>query len=254
MIETVSSARPALVRIADRPLLRWIPAGIAAVVGLLLTQVNWTRYLDAFDIGARTLLGGFHPDRATFVRLRTFSELGPYVGAVFVAVGLYVAYQRRVGHRDAIRVLLMLAAGLLELGLLKLLFPRSRPNAPWAVLRGESFPSGHTANLAFCVAAALHLIEINRRSRDAWWWSIAVSGTVLSCAVAVTRVYLDRHWATDVTASLTLGIAFWTLAAPRLPRGQAVWVGLLILTAIGVAGGLRIPLTSPTVHLLLGHR
>jgi membrane-associated phospholipid phosphatase len=203
--------------------------------------------LPAFDVAAAGLLGGYHPNRAMFVRVQRFSGLAPYYGAGLVILGMALAYRRRADPSAILGVLLMLAVGLAEMGLLKLLFPRTRPPLFADTLRGESFPSGHTANMAMCVGAALHLIQLARPRRDGWWWATAVVGLLVAVAVALSRVYLARHWATDVTASLAFGFAFWALAAPRAKRGQAIWVILFLATSVAIGLGVRIPLPSPAL-------
>jgi membrane-associated phospholipid phosphatase len=63
-----------------------------------------------------------------------------------------------------------------------------------------SFPSGHTA-FAFTAATILHR-EYGERSI---WYSIG--GYTTATAVALMRVWQDRHWVPDVLVSSAIGIA-----------------------------------------------
>ena len=64
-----------------------------------------------------------------------------------------------------------------------------------------AFPSSHSAN-AFAVATVLA-----RR-----WRRAAVPAFVLAACVAWSRVYLDRHWLSDVAGGAALAIALTLLA------------------------------------------
>jgi membrane-associated phospholipid phosphatase len=59
-----------------------------------------------------------------------------------------------------------------------------------------AFPSSHTAN-AFAVASV-----IARR-----WRRAAVPAFLLAAAVGWSRIYLNRHWASDAVAGAALGIS-----------------------------------------------
>ena len=87
---------------------------------------------------------------------------------------------------------------------------RTRPDGD-TNRRNSSFPSSHAAN-AFAVA-----MVITRR-----WRRAAIPAWLAALAVAASRVYLDRHWASDVAAALLLGVggawlAAWILARRRKP-------------------------------------
>ncbi len=75
-----------------------------------------------------------------------------------------------------------------------------------------AFPSSHAAN-AFAVAVVLA-----RRWRHAAWWAFPYAALV-----AWSRVYLNRHWLTDVVAGAVLGalVAWWTVSAWRAWRARA---------------------------------
>jgi undecaprenyl-diphosphatase len=69
----------------------------------------------------------------------------------------------------------------------------------------SSFPSSHAAN-AFTVAAVLA-----RR-----WRRAAIPAWLLAAAVAYSRIYLDRHWLSDVLFGLPLAFASAWCAARLL--------------------------------------
>lgn len=98
---------------------------------------------------------------------------------------------------------------------LKWIFGRARPETiPHLVeVTGLSFPSGHAAE-SMALYATLVLIlspHLNPKARIA----ARVIATVLVALVAVSRVYLGVHYASDVAGGLLLGIV-WTWAASRL--------------------------------------
>jgi membrane-associated phospholipid phosphatase len=138
-------------------------------------------------------------------------------------------------------------AGGLGLGLIlahgvKLVCWRARPEFPVGGVQLDSFPSSHTASIAFCVAAALHLVAMRAHRDDRWWYATAVVGAILTAAVAFARVYLQRHWATDVSASLLMAIAFWgSVSSARVPR---LWLGLTLGLGLLALGGVHTVLPS----------
>ena len=98
---------------------------------------------------------------------------------------------------------------------LKLIFGRARPETiPHLVeVTGLSFPSGHAAG-SMALYATLVLVlspHLNPKARIA----ARVIATLLIALVAVSRVYLGVHYASDVAGGLLLGIV-WTWAASRL--------------------------------------
>ena len=97
---------------------------------------------------------------------------------------------------------------------------RTRPDGE-SKRSNSSFPSSHAAN-----AFALAVLFARRWRRGAWaFWALAT-------LVAVSRVYLNRHYASDVLAAAVLGVglALWVArrmqwrvarAASRGPKGGA---------------------------------
>lgn len=106
----------------------------------------------------------------------------------------------------ALHVGAALAAGGVMNGALKYTLGRERPSEtgdphhfrPFADQnRWQSFPSGHTV-VAFSLASA-----VSEEARRPWVTALAYGG---AAAVAWSRVYEDKHWASDVTAAALIGI------------------------------------------------
>lgn len=90
-----------------------------------------------------------------------------------------------------------------EVGLVaaKAFFHRGRPPDPLVSTSGYSFPSGHAvAVAATSVALVLVLMPPGSRRRK---WEVIAGGFALF--MALSRVYLDAHWLSDVYAGVLLG-------------------------------------------------
>lgn len=72
---------------------------------------------------------------------------------------------------------------------------RTRPDGD-SRRKNSAFPSSHAAN-AFAVATV-----IARR-----WRRLAVPIAAFALAVAFSRMYLDRHWLSDVSGGALIGVA-----------------------------------------------
>jgi hypothetical protein len=142
---------------------------------------------------------------------------------------LAIARWRGARPRELLRPLTALAVALLCVELLKLAVYHERPFSVGPA-QHDSFPSGDTAQVALCAATALHLVALRRIARDRVRWGLVLVGAMTAIAVAFSRVYLGRHWASDVAASLPIGFVFWS-AAPRWPPS----VGKLAFTVAGIA-------------------
>lgn len=144
------------------------------------------------------------------------------IGGVMYVVGR-VADRPRLAHL-ALHTTEAIAVGLATAGTLKMLAGRERPYASadttphdFGFGRGfkgeryQAFPSGH-ATVSFAVAAAL-LSESEAMSRRARW----IAGSVLfggAAIVGLSRIYADRHWASDVV----MGAAIGTVAGLKTVR------------------------------------
>ncbi len=135
------------------------------------------------------------------------SQLG---GTTFVVVGFAVLLTV-VWHRCKSLALVLLVATvarpLLE-WTLKRIVDRPRPSLePLVHGEGPSFPSGHPIAAIALWGLLPPIVALFTHKRLLWWWSVAVSVTVIAL-VGMSRVYLGVHWLSDVVASLLLGLLY----------------------------------------------
>ncbi len=90
---------------------------------------------------------------------------------------------------------------------LKLAVGRTRPDGD-ARRSNSSFPSSHAAN-AFCLAFVLL-----RR-----WRRAGLPGLLLAGAVSASRIYLNRHFLSDVVVGFAVGLAVGWLTVRMWPGG-----------------------------------
>ena len=171
--------------------------------------------------------------------MQTVSLLGEPAGLIPL-IGVASLALWRASRRWALLLpVLMAGAGALQLAG-KWAADRPRPNAaPWG------FPSGHVLTLAvfFGIAAFLVVTLTERRRRD----RLLACG---SCAVAVglvavSRIYLDMHWLSDVLGGFVLGTAY-LLIAIYLSQRVDVWRERAVAGAVPrPVEGFPLELTAP---------
>lgn len=147
------------------------------------------------------------------------------------------------------------AIAAVTVGAVKMIAGRARPSVPgrdptsWQLTRGlrmgseyRSFPSGHTAS-AFAAASAI-TAELAAR-RGSLRWSAGVPLYLGAATSGWSRMYENRHWATDVVGGAAIG----TIAGVAVTRwhrtrpDNAVDRRLLgVGVELGGAGGARLTL------------
>jgi membrane-associated phospholipid phosphatase len=136
---------------------------------------------------------------------RRVSFLGSTPVVVVVSLLAAAASWRRC-PRLAIAILIVLVARPLAEAALKELVRRDRPVGDGLVPgRGYSFPSGHPLATAASWGMLPLVVALYTRRR-AMWWSVAIGVWTLAVLVAVSRVWLGVHWASDVVAGLALAV------------------------------------------------
>lgn len=135
------------------------------------------------------------------------------VQAIVAGVFLVLVLHSR---RAAVHLGIATGGCALWIELFKQLIHRARPTIlpHLADVTGFSFPSGHAANsAAFYITMVLLLSPyVKRPARLA----LSLIAIILIALIALSRVYLGVHYASDIAGGLVLGIA-WSLIAWKLP-------------------------------------
>lgn len=183
----------------------WEESQWNAAVGVGLTAAIAFGFDAEINRGLRA-----HPSASQdFLSHNVFEPWGRGVYAGLLVGGLYSSAwlgenKRHLQFANQLVEGYLLAAGAAQL--LKVTFNRSRPSedqGPYAFYQGtvfntafRSMPSGHTA-VAFAFARIIHH---NTSSR----W-ISYSAHALALGTAWSRMYDNRHWASDVLVGAALG-------------------------------------------------
>jgi len=207
--------------------------GVAGMV-LLGAGIVFHEQVACYDAFVQGVVNGLDAGFVTHAA-RILSKAGPYLGAAMVLVALVIARGRGVRLGELRAPLMALTLALLCFEVLKLAVSRDRP-FPLEPVQHDSFPSGDAAQVALCAATALHLLALRRIPRDWLGPATALVGATAAVAVGLARIYLGRHWVSDVAAGLLLGLVFWS-AAPRWQASAAklglVVAGMMVLFIIG---------------------
>lgn len=148
---------------------------------------------------------------------RALSPLGkPYGhGPLALAMAAYVS--RETGcWRDGVPIIAASASAALASRLLERYLPvrhpppgRHKPDEP-------SFPSGHALETAAVATAASIVLDRQELGRRALIVPAVILAPLLSGAA---KLYLDRHWATDVVGGWAAGVALGAAIGHGLDRG-----------------------------------
>ena len=136
----------------------------------------------------------------------TFFGSSTFIFPAYIILILLLVYKNR--KPDAIDVGILGITSTMLLYILKALFGRARPD--FSLMRhinGYSFPSGHT--LSSFVFFSVLIVEVWKFKMDKKWKiGLTILFAFLSLAVALSRIFLRYHFASDVVAGISLGIAY----------------------------------------------
>lgn len=214
---------------------------------LALSVLILERTLLAVDRGVQTsmLAARSGPLDTTMVAL-TFLGTRWVIGAISLGLVVWSLYTGKARPLTAVIVAAVLINPIFEFGF-KELVDRVRPDTAQLVTgRGPSFPSGHVlASVGFYGMLPLLAWEATR-SRSVQLSALIGSLTMIM-TIAVSRVYLDVHWTTDVVAGMLLGGAL-VVAAGHVHH---VWQQAAPATATLNSGGRSRDQGAPTFRALV---
>jgi membrane-associated phospholipid phosphatase len=200
-------------REAQRVIDRWFgfrlfAATTSAFVALALLVATRTSWLINFDLAVQERLIELRAPWLDQTMVWT-TRLGSrwVIGSLLALLAWWVIRTGRCRKALMVVVIAFLANPILEYAL-KTIVDRPRPDLARLVPgNGPSFPSGHVlATVGFYGVLAAVLWRSSNRP------SVRIAGFVAATAVivgvAVSRVYLDVHWASDVVGASLAGTAF----------------------------------------------
>jgi membrane-associated phospholipid phosphatase len=200
-------ARASLCRVVHGRKPRYLLSGAAiSLAGYTLLAVLATQQLLVqVDAGIRTWVALV---RYEFLNLpmRMLTGLGDSLGLIpLIVLGMVLLW--RVSRRWAIALpFLMAGAGALQY-VTKWAADRARPDAaPWG------FPSGHVLSLVVFLGLVVWLVATASRRRRRWRIAASALCTAAVAAVGFSRLYLDKHWLSDLAGGLMAGLAYHLLA------------------------------------------
>lgn len=130
-------------------------------------------------------------------------SLPGYPGLYMPAAALGAWLLRARGADDALALPIAVLMAWVGQRIVKRFLDRTRPPTPAARGKKEpAFPSGHTTGTTALVLAGALLLA--RAGLLSWPWALGIA-TGIAVLVALSRIYLDEHWATDVLGGFALG-------------------------------------------------
>lgn len=153
----------------------------------------------------------------------TITPLGVIWGIlpVLAGVGCALLYQRN--WRSLVYIVITPLGSALLNRLFKLYFHRPRPQL-WEVVSptvSYAFPSGHAMSSATLVVV-LSVIAWPTR----WRWLTMIGGGLFMVSIGWTRLYLGKHYPSDVLAGWLLAIA-WSITLMLLIRPYSIKTALI---------------------------
>jgi membrane-associated phospholipid phosphatase len=156
------------------------------------------------------------PGTTSVMNILTFFGSINFLFPAYILLALYCILKKNTR-----RFLNITAIGLTSMGLLLLIkniFKRHRPpHALIAEVKGFSYPSGHSTS-AFTFCGILIYILWQSRVGKVWKWIGTVALFLLASVIALSRVYLHVHYASDVLAGFCLSLLWLTVSIFVLKR------------------------------------
>lgn len=193
--------------------------GTAGVVAFLaLSREVFDQDAATFDAAAfqwaRALLG---PEQQQWMEAITFLASRNFItGAGLLLVAWLLLVRRRHWYSLLVPVV---ALGSITLNLvLKQIYNRPRPLLPLTSASGLSFPSGHAMISASFYGLLIYFAWSRLRPHPVLRYVVVTLLAGLIVLIGLTRVYLRVHYATDVLAGITAGLAWLIIAIPLLQQ------------------------------------
>lgn len=176
---------------------------VVAFLAILFTVIDHNYLVNSFDIPVAQLFATFHSPPLDNAMLAITQIGNPYpTVTIFLILGLFLILKKKKYYFYVFSIATGL--GMTLAGALKILIERIRPPMHLLIETGYSFPSGHATIATIYLLSAIILIApliTNRFSKIVW----IIICAIIFPLVALSRIYLSVHFASDVLAGIILG-------------------------------------------------
>jgi membrane protein DedA with SNARE-associated domain len=220
-----------LVELGRKPQLRflWDRVTPGGTFGLEFTSLMATLAVALFVLGAYTVVVGESPgptggdeaaqeivDHLRSGAFTSISKAVTWLGSGGLVLALAALCAALLAWRRRWTEFWVLVAGMaitqIGIDVLKASVDRPRPPQPLVDSSGSSFPSGHAAHSVFYLWLAATIV-LRLRPGMARGAAVVTTGFVLTALIGLSRVYLDVHYLSDVSAGWALGAAAFSFSA-----------------------------------------
>jgi len=183
---------------------------IAAFLCILCGVEAQNHSLLSFDAQIASVFSTLHSPSLDNFALAVTKIGNPYqTFLIFLVLGIFFIAKRKKYYFYVFAIATGLGIALVEM--MKVTIERVRPAMHLLLEAGYSFPSGHATISAIYLLSALILVAPlvqNRFSKIAW----ILLSVIIFPLVALSRIYLSVHFASDVLAGIILGSACFLFA------------------------------------------
>jgi undecaprenyl-diphosphatase len=163
-----------------------------------------------FDLKVFNFIASYESPTVTKVaRFVTNFGSGLFLIPAYLTIIFYLKKVKRI--QEAIMVAIVASLSLLSGWLLKDIFHRARPISPLiSGAGGYSFPSGHSLG-GFTFSGVLIYLLLLTSKPNYLKWTLSVLLILFAFLIALSRIYLRVHFASDVFGSLLVTIVWLSL-------------------------------------------
>ncbi|TLQ03239.1 phosphatase PAP2 family protein [Pediococcus stilesii] len=183
-------------------ILNLLPVSLFIILTALVSfKSSWVQF---YDMSISSYIQSFRtPTLNSIVKMYTKTGNSiPFIIISLIVVGIFYLFKK---YRASLFLLTTIFLGTSANFLVKQLIRRDRPEFRLINIGGYSFPSGHSvaAMVLFGSLIVLTFRYIQKRSLRIFLTTLL---TILMLLLALSRVYLNVHYPTDITAGLLLGL------------------------------------------------